>query len=61
MSERERDTPITPEDPEIPAEAPDPGAIEPEVEDQPLGPPADLDEEDAPLPGLPESEPPAAD
>jgi len=61
MSERERDTPITPEDPEIPAEAPDPGAIEPEVDDQPLGPPADLDEDDAPLPGLPESEPPAAD
>jgi len=26
-----------------------------------MGPPADLDEEEAPLPGLPENEPPAAD
>ena len=34
---------------------------EPEIDDQPLGPPADLDEDDAPLPGLPESEPPQAD
>ena len=57
----ERETPITPEDPDIPAEPPDPDAVEPEVDDQPLGPPADLDEDDAPLPGLPESEPPAAD
>jgi hypothetical protein len=32
----------------------------PEVEDQPLGPPPDLDPEDAPAPGLPESEPPNA-
>jgi hypothetical protein len=61
MTERERDTPITPEDPDIPGDVPDPGAGEPEVDDQPLGPPADLDEDDAPLPGLPESEPPAAD
>ena len=59
MSERE--TPITPEDPQIPAESPDPDAIEPEVDDQPLGPPADLDEDEAPLPGLPESEPPASE
>jgi len=57
----ERETPITPDDPEIPAEPPDPDAIEPEVDDQPLGPPAELDEDEAPLPGLPESEPPAAD
>ena len=57
----ERETPITPEDPEIPTEPPDSDAVEPEVADQPLGPPADLDEDDAPLPGLPESEPPAAD
>lgn len=29
-----------------------------EVADQPLGAPPDLDPEDAPLPGLPEAEPP---
>jgi hypothetical protein len=57
----ERDTPITPEDPDIPDEPPHHDAVEPEVDDQPLGPPADLDEDDAPLPGLPETEPPAAD
>jgi hypothetical protein len=57
----ERETPITPEDPDIPDEPPDDDAVEPELDDQPLGPPADLDEDDAPLPGLPESEPPAAD
>jgi hypothetical protein len=57
----ERDTPITPEEPEIPDEPPDSDAVDPEVHDQPLGPPADLDEEDAPLPGLPESEPPASE
>ena len=55
------ETPITPDDPEIPNEAPAPGDGEPEVEDQPLGPPDDLDEDDAPLPGLPENEPPAAE
>ena len=57
----ERETPITPDEPEIPAEPPDPDAIEPETEDQPLGPPADLDEDEAPLPGLPEREPPASE
>ena len=55
------ETPITPDDPEIPPEPPDPDAIEPEVDDQPLGPPDDLDEDDAPLPGLPENEPPASE
>ena len=29
-----------------------------EVHDTPLGAPADLDPEDAPLPGIPEGEPP---
>jgi hypothetical protein len=57
----ERDTPITPDDPEIPAEPPDPDAIEPEVDDQPLGLPAEPDEDETPLPGLPESEPPASE
>ena len=42
-------------------DAPAPTEVEPEVPDQPLGPPADLPEEDAPLPGLPEHEPPASD
>jgi len=55
------ETPITPDDPEIPDEPPEPDAIEPEIDDQPLGPPADLDEDEAPLPGLPENEPPASE
>jgi hypothetical protein len=55
------ETPITPDDPDVPDEPPESDPGEPEVPDQPLGPPADLPEEDAPLPGLPESEPPAAD
>ena len=59
MSERE--TSITPEDPDIPDTTPPPGDGTPEIDDQPLGPPADLDEDDAPLPGLPENEPPQAD
>jgi hypothetical protein len=55
------ETPITPDDPDIPSEPPEPEGAESEVDDQPLGPPADLDEDDAPLPGLPESEPPASE
>ena len=35
-----------------------PATGEPEIDDQPLGVPDDLDHDDAPLPGLPESEPP---
>ena len=54
------ETPITPSDPDIPDEPPPADDGEPEVDDQPLGPPADLPEEDAPLPGLPETEPPAS-
>jgi len=55
------ETPITPDDPEIPDEPPPAEDGSPEEEDQPLGVPADLDEDDAPLPGLPEKEPPAAE
>jgi hypothetical protein len=55
------ETPITPDDPDIPDEPPAPDAVEPEVDDQPLGPPSELDEDEAPLPGLPESEPPASE
>jgi hypothetical protein len=55
------ETPITPDDPDIPDEPPAPDAVEPEVDDQPLGPPSELDEDEAPLPGLPENEPPQAD
>jgi hypothetical protein len=55
------ETPITPEDPEIPEEPPPAEDGEPEIDDQPLGVPADMDDEDAPLPGLPENEPPQAD
>ncbi|HEX2409526.1 MAG TPA: hypothetical protein VHJ39_00025 [Solirubrobacteraceae bacterium] len=55
------ETPITPEDSDIPDEPPDPDAVDPEVDDQPLGPPAELDDDEAPLPGLPENEPPQAD
>ena len=55
------ETSITPDDPDIPAEPPPAEDGEPETDDQPLGPPAELDPDDAPLPGLPEKEPPAAD
>ena len=55
------ETPITPDEPEIPATPPPPDGGESEVDDQPLGVPDDLDPEDAPLPGIPESEPPAVD
>ncbi len=48
----ERTTPITPEEPDIPAEAPTgPDDPSPETPDVPLGVPAGLDPEDAPLPG----------
>ena len=55
------ETPITPQDPEIPDDRPPAEAGDPEADDQPLGPPAELDPEDAPLPGIPENEPPQAD
>jgi hypothetical protein len=56
------ETPITPDDPDIPAEPPSgPARPGPEGDDQPLGPPSELDPEEAPLPGLPESEPPASE
>jgi membrane AbrB-like protein len=55
------ETPITPEDPDIPDTPPPADDGAPEDDDQPMGPPAELDPEDAPLPGLPEKEPPAAD
>ena len=48
------ETPITPDDPDIPDEPPPAEDGEPETDDQPLGPPAELDPEDAPLPGVPE-------
>ena len=55
------ETSITPDDPDVPAGPPPPGEGKPEIDDQPLGVPGDLDEDEAPLPGFPESEPPAAD
>jgi membrane AbrB-like protein len=55
------ETPITPQDPDIPDAPPPAEDGSPEDDDQPLGPPADLDPEEAPLPGLPQREPPAAD
>ncbi len=55
------ETPITPEDPDIPEDPPPAEHGAPELEDQPLGVPADLDPEDAPLPGITEKEPPQAD
>lgn len=48
-------------DEQVPEDPPPPEDPSPEVPDQPLGPPADLDEEDAPLPGIPEKEPPASE
>jgi hypothetical protein len=55
------ETPITPDDPDIPDEPPPAEDGAPETDDQPLGPPAEMDPEDAPLPGIPEREPPQAD
>jgi membrane AbrB-like protein len=52
---------ITPDDPDIPDKPPPADDGEPETDDQPLGPPAELDPDEAPLPGLPEREPPATD
>ena len=51
-------TPITPQDPEVPEAAPPAEDGAPEVDDQPLGPPTGADPDEAPLPGLPEAEPP---
>ncbi|MEJ7891504.1 MAG: hypothetical protein WKF94_02555 [Solirubrobacteraceae bacterium] len=48
------------DEPEIPAERPPAGGGGTEVDDQPLGAPDDLDPEDAPLPGIPEAEPPSS-
>ena len=55
------ETPIPPEDPDVPDEPPPADDGAPEVDDQPLGPPADLPPDEAPSPGLPEREPPQAD
>ncbi len=55
------ETPITPQDPDVPDEPPPAGAADPEIRDEPLGVPADGDASVEPLPGLPESEPPQAD
>jgi hypothetical protein len=55
------ETPITPEDPDIPDAPPPAEGGAPELDDQPMGPPAELDPDAAPLPGLPEAEPPQAD
>ncbi len=52
---------IAPIDPDIPEEAVPAGAGAPEVEDQPLGVPGEADADDAPLPGLPQAEPPASE
>ena len=51
---------IAPDDPEVPDDRPPAEDSTPEVDDQPLGPPGDMPEEDAPLPGIPEKEPPAS-
>jgi hypothetical protein len=55
------ETPSTPDEPDIPDGPPPPEGGESEVDDQPLGVPDELDPEEAPLPGFPESEPPAVD
>jgi hypothetical protein len=52
---------IAPDDPAVPDDRPPAEDSTPEVADQPLGPPADMPEEDAPLPGIPEKEPPASE
>jgi hypothetical protein len=52
---------IGPADPDIPDAPPPPADGRPEIEDQPLGAPASADPDDAPLPGIPEKEPPASE
>ena len=52
---------IAPDDPDVPDDRPPAEDSTPEVDDQPLGPPDDMPEEDAPLPGIPEKEPPASE
>jgi len=52
---------IAPEDPAVPDDPPPADDGSPEIRDQPLGPPAGLDDDDAPLPGVPENEPPASE
>ena len=59
--DRMSETPITPEDPDIPDEPPPAEDGEPGDRRPAAGGPADLDPEDAPLPGVPENEPPPAD
>ena len=55
------ETPITPDDPDIPDAPPGADDGEPEIHDQPLGVPAELDPDDAPLPGPPGVRAAAAD
>jgi len=53
--------PMSTDPDDIPDEAPPiDGGEGTEVHDQPLGAPDDLDPEDAPLPGIPEAEPPSS-
>jgi hypothetical protein len=56
------DDPELPEiewDEDVPESKPDDPGAEPEIHDQPMGVPADADEDEAPLPGMPETEPPS--
>ncbi|HVL96337.1 MAG TPA: hypothetical protein VM266_10800 [Solirubrobacteraceae bacterium] len=46
---------------DVPDERPEAEGGEPETTDQPLGVPADGDAREAPLPGMPETEPPASE
>ena len=46
---------------DIPEDPPEADAVTPEVQDQPMGPPADPDEDDTAQPGIPEGEPPASE
>jgi hypothetical protein len=52
---------IAPDDPDVPDDRPPAEDSTPEVDDQPLGPPDGMPAEDAPLPGIPENEPPASE
>jgi hypothetical protein len=52
---------IAPTDPDIPDEPPPADASDPELPDQPLGVQSEAESDDAPLPGVPEAEPPASE
>lgn len=57
----DKQTDIVDDDPDIPAEMPPAGGGTTEIDDEPLGVPADGDSSVSDQPGIPEGEPPASE